>query len=203
MAWKKNKKKEVSPIPIPVEVPFFNPIFLASVRCALYLQININQAPLAHRQKYRSYTYISLSQTMVVVHNRNRAKNYTNILIEHVKNHLQRFIGLKTTRPDPLLMPLRLFPKYRKPNHKVSMFFTLLKIPPILHLLLLVSRVYSQREVENKNKNYWHIVKVPLPRSVICLNVHFLMRIQYMAQDSSSRTRSSVKPCKRGTSLPD
>ena len=35
----------------------------------------------------------------------------------HAKNHLQRFIGLKTTRPDPLLMPLRLLPKYRKPNH--------------------------------------------------------------------------------------
>ena len=72
------------------------------------------------------------------------------------------------------------------------MFFTLLKIPPILHLL--VSRVYSQREVENKNKNYRLIVKMSLPRSVICLNVHFLMgvplgpdflmRIQDMAQGS-------------------
>ena len=57
------------------------------------------------------------------------------------------------------------------------MFFTLLKIPPILHLLLLVSRVYSQREVENMNKNYWLIVKMSLPRSVICLNVRFLMQI--------------------------
>ena len=95
----------------------------------------------------------------------------------HAKNNLQRFIGLKTTRPDPLLMPLILLPKYRKPNHKLSMFFTLLKIPPILHLLLvaIVSCVYSQREVENKNKNYRLIVKMPLPRSVICLNVHFLM----------------------------
>ena len=121
-----------------------------------------------------------------MVHNRDRAKNYTNILIEHTVNHLQRFIGLKTTRPDPLLMPLRLLPKYRRPNYKVSIFFTLLKIPPILHLLLLllVSRVYSQREVENKNKNYWLIVKMPLPRSVICSTVHFLMRIQDMAQNS-------------------
>ena len=68
------------------------------------------------------------------------------------------------------------------------MFFTLLKIPPILHLLLSssssCSRVYSQHEVENKNKNYWLIVKMPLPRSVICLNVYFLMRIQDMAQSS-------------------
>ena len=65
------------------------------------------------------------------------------------------------------------------------MFFTLLKIPPILHLLLLVVlRIYSQREVENKNKNYWLIVKMSLPRSVICLPVHFLMRIQDMAQNS-------------------
>ena len=62
------------------------------------------------------------------------------------------------------------------------MFFMLLKIPPILHLL--DSRIYSQREVENKNKNYWLIVKMPLLRSVICLNVHFLMRIQDMAQNS-------------------
>ena len=62
------------------------------------------------------------------------------------------------------------------------MFFALLKIPPILHLL--VSHVYSQREVENKNKNYRLVVKMPLPRSVICLNVHFLMRIQDMAQNS-------------------
>ena len=91
---------------------------------------------------------------------------------------------MKTSCPDPLLMPLRLLLKYRKPiTIKLSMFFTLLKIPPILHLLL-VSCIYSQREVENKNKNYRLIFKMSLPRSVICFKVHFLMRIQNMAQNS-------------------
>ena len=66
------------------------------------------------------------------------------------------------------------------------MFLTLLKIPPILHLplLLLVSHVYSQREVENKNKNHRLIFKMSLPRSVICLEVHFLMHIQDVSQNS-------------------
>ena len=121
---------------------------------------------------------------MVVVHDKLVGIEPKIIQTSHTKNHLQRFIGLKITHPDPLLMPLRLLPKYRKPNHKVSMFFTLLKISSILHLFLIVSHVYSQREVENKNKNYRLFFKMSLPRFVICLKVHFLMRIQDMPQNS-------------------
>ena len=94
-------------------------------------------------------------------------------------------------------MLLRLLPKYKKPRCRVSIFLLLLKKNPFLHLLLLLlhllSRVYSLHEVETTNKNYWRIFKMSLPRSVICLQVHFLMRLEDMNQNFLHKDREAIQ----------
>ena len=73
----------------------------------------------------------------------------------------------------------------------VSIFFMLLKIPPFLHLLL--SRIYSPHKVETRNKNGWRFFKMPLPRSVIFLKIHFLKGLEDMSQNFLHKDREAIR----------
>ena len=71
--------------------------------------------------------------------------------------------------------------------------FLLLKIPPFLHLLLLLSRVYSLHKVETTNKNYWRFFKMPLLMSVIFLKVCFLKGLEDMSQNFLCKDQEAIQ----------
>ena len=88
---------------------------------------------------------------------------------------------------------LKLLPKYKKPSYMVSILFMLLKIPPFLHLLFLLSCIYSLHKVETTNKNYWRFFKIPLHMSVIILKVHFLKGLEDRSQSFLHKDREAIQ----------
>ena len=72
----------------------------------------------------------------------------------------------------------------------VSIFFMLLNIPPFLHLLLLLLRIYG---LKLKNKSCWRFFKMPLPRSVIFLKICFLKGLQDMSLTFVHKDQEAIR----------
>ena len=108
----------------------------------------------------------------------------------HAKNHLYSFLWFEKDAQILFLVLLRLLPKYKKPSYMVSTFFMLLKIPPFLHLLLLLSRIYSPHKVKIRNKNCWRIF---LLRSVIFKKNCFLKGLEDMSLNFLHKDREAIR----------
>ena len=111
----------------------------------------------------------------------------------HAKNHLNSLLWFEKTIQILFLILLRLLSKYKKPSYMVSIFFMLLKIPPFLHLFLLLSRVYSLHKVKIINKNCWRFFKMLLPRSVIFLKIRFPKGLQDMSLNFLHKDREAIQ----------
>ena len=87
----------------------------------------------------------------------------------------------------------------------ISIFFMLFKIPPFLHLLPFLSRVYSLHKVKIKNKDCWRFFKMPLTRSVIFLKIRFLedMSLNFFHKDREAIRTPAVRVRKTASTLCD
>ena len=102
-----------------------------------------------------------------MVHNWDRAEIFQNILIERTPKAAFQILNLSQNPSRPSLSVLKTDQEVLNPREAI--LGVIFKIVPIVHLLLvLVSHVYSPREVGINPKNMWHVLKIFPSRSVWC-----------------------------------